>query len=74
MVELDPLWSMANEALAKACALPWGPERIEALKAAGRLRNEAANTEIEMGEFRKVVSEKRRAGRSALLLRLGLKK
>jgi len=52
MVELDPLWSMANEALAKACALPWGPERIEALKAAGRLRNEAANKAVGTVEFR----------------------
>ena len=74
MVELDRLWSIADEALAKACALPWGPERIDALKEAARLRNEAANTEIETGLFRKVVSEKRRAGRSALLVRLGAKK
>ena len=45
MVELDRLWSIADEALAKACVLPWGPERIDALKAAARLRNEAANKE-----------------------------
>jgi len=74
MVDLDRLWSIADEALAKASALPWGPERIDALKAAARLRNEAVNKEIETGEFRKVVSEKRRAGRDDLLLRLRTKK
>ena len=74
MVDLDRLWSIADEALAQASALPWGPERIDALKAAARLRNEAANMQMETGEFRNVVSEKRRARRSDLLLRLGLKK
>ena len=74
MGELDRLWSIADEALAKARALPWGPERIDALKEAARLRNEAANMQMETGEFRNVVSEKRRARRSDLLLRLGLKK
>src|SRR4029078_1736819 len=29
--QLDQLRTIADEALAKACALPWGPERIEAL-------------------------------------------
>ena len=60
MVELDRLWSIADEALAKARALPWGPERIDALKEAARLRNEAANMQMETGEFRSVVSEKRK--------------
>jgi hypothetical protein len=72
--ELDCLWSIAEEALATARALPWGPERIDALKTAGRLRNDAANKEVEAGEFRQITSEKRRAGRSALLSRLGVEK
>ena len=74
MVELDRLWSIADEALAKARTLPWGPERIDALKEAARLRNEAANMQMETGEFRNVVSEKRPVRRSPLLLRLGSKK
>ena len=61
MAELDRLWSIADEALANACALPWGPERIDALKAAARLRNEAANKEAETGQWRKEPSKKRRA-------------
>lgn len=59
MTELDNLWAAADDALAKASALPWGPERIEALKLAGRLRNEAANVEVSAGSFRKISSEKR---------------
>ena len=74
MVDLDRLWSIADEALAKASALPWGPERIDALKAAARLRNEAVNKEIETGDFRKVASDKRRAERNALVLSLRVKK
>ena len=70
MVELDRLWSIADEALAKARALPWGPERIDALKAAALLRNEAANNEVETGEFRKDMSETWRARHSAWPLRL----
>ena len=73
MVEVDHLWSKADKALAKACALPWGPQRIDALKAAARLRNEAASKEIKTGEFRKDISEIRRARRAALLLRRRVK-
>ena len=70
LVELDRLWSIADEALAKARALPWGPERIDALKAAARLRNEAASDEIETGEFRKDMSLNWGSKRSAWPLRL----
>lgn len=59
MAELDDLWTVADQALAKAVALPWGPERIEALKTAGHLRNEAAVAEISKGSFRKISSDKR---------------
>ena len=62
MMELDRLWSIADEALAKACALPWGPERIDALKEAARLRNEAANKEAESGEWRKGPSKRHGPG------------
>jgi hypothetical protein len=71
--ELDQLWSIADETLAKACALPWGPERIDALKAAGRLRNEAANKVVETAEFRQLAAESQRRRRTALLLRRGVK-
>jgi hypothetical protein len=43
----------ADAALAEARAMPWGPARIEALKQAGLLRNEAAKKEIAFGQFRK---------------------
>jgi hypothetical protein len=53
MTELDELWAKAEAALAEACAMPWGPQRIEALKQAGLIRNEAAKKEIALGQFRK---------------------
>jgi hypothetical protein len=62
MVDLDQLWSKADEALSQACALPWGPERIDALKAAARLRNEAANKEVETGVWRTDTPKKRPRG------------
>jgi hypothetical protein len=54
MAEIDELWAKANAALAEARAMPRGPERIEALKKAGLLRNEAAEKEIALGLFRKI--------------------
>jgi hypothetical protein len=36
----------AEAALAKAQAMPWGPERLEALRDAGALRNAAINKEL----------------------------
>ena len=53
MSEQDNLWAAAEGLLAKATALPWGPTRIEALKEAGRLRNEAVKTVIAKGDYRK---------------------
>jgi hypothetical protein len=51
--KLKDLWAAANEALMKAKSLPWGPERIEALRAAGLLRNRAARAEIAQGQTNK---------------------
>lgn len=36
----------AEAALAKAQAMPWGPERLKALKDAGALRNAAIELEL----------------------------
>jgi len=46
MAEIDDLWEIAETALAKARAMPWGPERIEALKNAGILRSRAAKKQL----------------------------
>jgi hypothetical protein len=45
MAEIDDLWEMAEAALAEARTLPWGPERIEALKN-GILRSRAAEKQL----------------------------
>jgi hypothetical protein len=45
----DKLWMAADEALAKARALPWGEKRFGALKKASRLRNNAVNAELSVG-------------------------
>jgi hypothetical protein len=50
MTKLDDLWRVANAAFIAARALPPGPKRIEALKEAGLLRNEAARQEIDLKE------------------------
>jgi hypothetical protein len=42
MVETD--WEIAQRALTEALALPWGPERLEAMKKAARMRLEATRT------------------------------
>ena len=36
----------AEAALAKALAMPWGPERLKALQEAGLLRNAAIDKEL----------------------------
>jgi hypothetical protein len=36
----------AEAALAKALAMPWGPERLKALQEAGLLRNAAIDLEL----------------------------
>jgi len=46
MAEIDDLWEIAETALAEARAMPWGPERIEALKNAGILRLRAAERQL----------------------------
>lgn len=46
MTDIDELRQKAEIALAEACAMPWGPERIEALKVAGLLRNDAAKKQL----------------------------
>ena len=43
----DPDWEAAQSALDAAQALPAGPQRIEALKKAGKLRYEASLKETQ---------------------------
>ena len=54
MAEIDEYWEIAEAALAEARAMPWGPERLIALKKVGLLRNEAALKDIALGQFRKI--------------------
>jgi hypothetical protein len=53
MTDVDELRRKAEIALAEACAMPWGPERIEALRVAGSLRNDAANRRIALDGIQK---------------------
>jgi hypothetical protein len=41
--DLHAAWEEASKALEEARQMPWGPERMKALKRAGRLRYEASN-------------------------------
>ncbi|MDP1585067.1 MAG: hypothetical protein Q8M18_16725 [Bradyrhizobium sp.] len=52
MGEIDDLWDHAETALAEARAMPWGPERIEALKNAGILRLRAAEKQLALDRQR----------------------
>jgi hypothetical protein len=54
MARIDKLWETAEAALAQANTMPWGPERLEALRKAALLRNNAVLVEIELGQFRKI--------------------
>jgi hypothetical protein len=40
--DAEAAWEEASKALEEACQMPWGPQRMEALKRAGRLRYEAS--------------------------------
>ncbi len=46
MDALKKMWLEADEALAKARSLSLGPTRMEGLKEASRLRNEAVKAEL----------------------------
>ena len=53
MAEIGELWEIAEAALAEARAMPWGPERIEALRKAGLLRHRAADAQAAIDRRRR---------------------